>query len=342
MDPFIRTHVKDILHLPSSTLNGLIYCSKRDGGLGIPQLETLGTSKVLKQGIQLLAITDEATQVLFRTTNFEQRLERMAKSIQIKWPISNTKCIDTHKCSQQAIELRGWSQLPSIGKSVLQFADDRYGNCWLYIPSLLKPSRYLAALKVRSGNTSDRVTLNKAIPQVTLKCWKCKSCVETLVHILGQFTYTKSSRIRRHDKIHNFVAQILATNTSEFQLIEEASIATPSGTLKLVVVHQGKVQVVDVTVRHEDTGYLEEHHNSKVAKHTLLPQLATQMKLVPGNVLPTVIGTRGAIPKSTLSSLKELKITDQGSYSTLALLALWISIETYHCFMDTHPTKNWG
>jgi hypothetical protein len=37
MDSLIRTDVKDILHLPASTPNGLIYCSKRSGGLGIPK-----------------------------------------------------------------------------------------------------------------------------------------------------------------------------------------------------------------------------------------------------------------------------------------------------------------
>ena len=79
----------------------------------------------------------------------------MAKSIHLQWPISNVKCIDAHKRRQKSIELRSWSNLPSKGKSVLQFADDRYGNCWLYNPSLLKPSRYLTALRVRSGTTSD-------------------------------------------------------------------------------------------------------------------------------------------------------------------------------------------
>ena len=44
------------------------------------------------------------------------------------------------------------------------------------------------------------------------------------------------------------------------KVIEEASIATPSGTLKpdLAVISQGRVHVVDITVRHEDKAYLEE------------------------------------------------------------------------------------
>ena len=49
LDSLIRTHVKDILHLPACTPNGLLYCGKRDGSLGIPKMETLATTTALKQ-----------------------------------------------------------------------------------------------------------------------------------------------------------------------------------------------------------------------------------------------------------------------------------------------------
>ena len=53
MDQTIRNHVKVVLHFHTSTPNGLLYCSKRDGGLGIPKLEALGKSSALKQGTTL-------------------------------------------------------------------------------------------------------------------------------------------------------------------------------------------------------------------------------------------------------------------------------------------------
>jgi hypothetical protein len=72
------------------------------------------------------------------------------------------------------------------------------------------------------------------------------------------------------------------------------------------VEHQTRFQLLDVTVRHEETGYPEERHNSKVAKYKpILPQLEIQMELVTVKTLPVDIGTRGTIPKSTLSSLEE-------------------------------------
>jgi hypothetical protein len=235
------------------------------------------------------------------------------------------------------LQLREWGALPSKGKSVAAFEDDRHGNSWLYNPSLLKPSRFLTALKMRSGTTSDRVSLHKAIPQATIKCRKCKTCVETLAHVLGQCIHTKKQRIHRHDEIRDFVSQKLAKSPRNYKVIEEAAIKTPSGTLKpdLVVINRERVLVIDITVRHEDTGYLEEGRLDKIRKYTpLLPLLAEQLQATPGKVLPIVVGTRGAIPKATIASLEELDITDKKTYTTLALLALRNSIEIYHNFME--------
>jgi len=64
------------------------------------------------------------------------------------------------------------------------------------------------------------------------------------------------------------------------KIFEEALIPTPTGNLKpdLVVVNQGRVHVVDVTVRLEDIGYLDEGYRSKVKKYTpLLEILAAKL-----------------------------------------------------------------
>jgi hypothetical protein len=157
MDSLIRIHVKDLLHLPASTPNGLLYSSKRDGGLSIPKLETLRISTVLKQGLTLLNTLDDTIAALLQNTRYEVRLERLAKSARIQWPITNFKQLDYFKRNQKKLQLREWGALPSKGKSVPSFENDRYGNAWLYNPTLLKPSRFLTALRMKSGTTSDRV-----------------------------------------------------------------------------------------------------------------------------------------------------------------------------------------
>jgi hypothetical protein len=98
--------------------------------------------------------------------------------------------------------------------------------------------------------------------------------------------------------------------------------------------------VVDVTVRHEDVGYLQGGHHDKIDKYTqLLSVLAEKFKTSPGKVLPVVVGSRGAIPKSTISSLKELRMHDKSSYITIALMALRSSIEMYHAFLDYYALR---
>jgi hypothetical protein len=265
MDQAVRNHIKGILHLPVSTLNGLLYCIKRDGGLGIRKLEVLASTTALKQGITLLNTHEPTIHALLHKTKLEQRLQSIAKAIRLQWPIQNYRAIDAYKRSQKKDELKSWGQLQSKVRGVASFSEDRVGNDWLYNPCLLKPSRFITALKMRNGMTSDKVTMNKVVPQTNVKCRKCKVCNETLAHILGQCVYTKTQRIKRHDEIRDFVSKRVANMSEKAQIIEEASIPTPTGSnLKpdLVVVSRGRVHVVDVTVRHEDVGYLEGYEQS--------------------------------------------------------------------------------
>jgi hypothetical protein len=117
-------------------------------------------------------------------------------------PIFNFRLIDAHKKRHKQYELRQLSQLPCKGKRFSSFANDRHDNASLYNPNLLKFSRFLTALRMQSGTTSDRVCLNKAIPQATVKR------VETLTHILGQCIYKKQQRIHRYDEIRDLVAYL--------------------------------------------------------------------------------------------------------------------------------------
>jgi hypothetical protein len=70
---------------------------------------------------------------------------------------------------------------------------------------------------------------------------------------LGEFVYTKTQRIRRHDEIRDFVSKKLATKREKIQIIEEAFIPTLTGNLNpdVVVVNQGRVHVVNMTIHHE-------------------------------------------------------------------------------------------
>jgi hypothetical protein len=107
--------------------------------------------------------------------------------------------------------------------------------------------------------TSDKVTTNKVVPQSNVKCRKCRSCNETLAHVLGQCIYTKAQRIRRHDEIRDFVTKKLATMKEAIKIIEEALIPTPTGNLKpdlasLIHTYLGSIFLDPEDIRKLSTG----------------------------------------------------------------------------------------
>lgn len=97
--------------------------------------------------------------------------------------------------------------------------------------------------------------------------------------------------------------------------------------------------MVDVTVRHEDGDNLHKAKQEKEEKYKkMLPNLLRHFGEEKGEVLPIVVGTRGAMPKETISALAMLGLKQPGDLKTISLMALRSSIELYHAFMDYDGT----
>ena len=339
LDQDLRVVIKQIYHLPQATANGLIYCGKRDGGLGIPRFEVLVTSAALKAGIKLGANKDPVLQALAPGSGLVKRLERIARGARMTWPVS-IKEVDKYKHRAKKQELEQWASLGSQGKSVNALADDKIANAWLQDTTLLKPHRMITALKMRTNSCADRAAMSRAkLGTGDLSCRRCGSQKETLGHILGQCVSTKPDRIRRHDDICKVVMErVIEIKGLEAAVTREPSFSIPSGgNLKpdLVIQNQGRVFVVDVTVRHEDGEYLAAGRQSKFDKYNqLLPLLVERLGVTSGEVLPIVVGTRGAMPRETVNCLAVLGITDRKTRLTISMLAHRSSIELYHRFMD--------
>jgi hypothetical protein len=146
LDAAIRDSIKKVYHLPQCTANGLVYCSKRDGGLGIPKLETVVISSSLKAGVKFLENPDPVMEAVADESGMKKRLAQLARGARIAWPIKNATAIDSFKAKAKEEELSRWASLPAQGKSVRALTDDRIGNSWLFNPSLLQTSRFITAL----------------------------------------------------------------------------------------------------------------------------------------------------------------------------------------------------
>jgi hypothetical protein len=171
-----------------------------------------------------------------------------------------------------------------------------------------------------------------------IRCRKCRVQNETLGHIIGQCASTKKERIERHDQIKDFILKRIIENDKEAAVTREPTLLSPEGGIlkpDLVVKNQEGVFVVDVTVRHEDGGNLQMGRRSKIEKYAqLLPDLLERFEMTTGEVLPIVVGTRGALPKQTVEVLDKLRIKGKKDLLTISLMSFRGSIALYTNFMD--------
>lgn len=328
--------MKRIYHLPQATANGLLYCRTRDGGLAIPKLETIVSVASLKAGWGFTSSEDPVIRAIAVESGLSERLKTLAAANRINWPPKNKEAFNKHKLGVKKEELSRWCALTSQGKAVENLVDDVIGNAWLRDTTLLKPCQMVTALKLRANLAGNRTAMHKITPQVDVACRKCDVQHETLGHILGQCESTKKARIKRHNEIRDFV--MAKTLKKGMAVTKETIVGLPTGNLKpdLVIQHQGRVFVVDITVRHEDGGNMLRGYDEKIGKYTcLLPHFREQLHNVTGGeVLPIVVGTRGAMPSYTRQALAKLGIDDRSTLLTISLMALRCSVNIYHRFMD--------
>jgi hypothetical protein len=84
--------------------------------------------------------------------------------------------------------------------------------------------------------------------------------------------------------------------------------------------------------------YLSRARDEKIAKYRdLLPQLREFSELR-SEVLPIVVGTRGAMSPDTVRCLDILELKTKARMKTMSLIALRSSIEIYHAFLDYDGT----
>jgi len=99
--------------------------------------------------------------------------------------------------------------------------------------------------------------------------------IQNLQRNTGPYTgavYSLQNSSESEDMIKSETLSRKFSTKKKISTIEEGLIPTPTGNLKphLVVVNQGRVRAVDVTVRHEDTAYLDKGYRSIVQKYTPL------------------------------------------------------------------------
>ncbi|CAK9834503.1 Retrovirus-related Pol polyprotein from type-2 retrotransposable element R2DM [Anthophora retusa] len=335
IDQEIKVQIKEILHLHPSTTDGVIYTDKSHGGLGVQRVANIIKLAKLRNALKMRESSDEMVRSAYARQ--EGVIRKYATSIGLQWP-STKEQIETRRISLRKADTDKWRSLISQGQGVADFFGDKIGNAWLYHPELLKPSRYLDALKLRTNTFGTKVALNRAKKNLDVNCRRCGVQVETLGHILGNCIHTKPMRIKRHNEI----CQMIVRNLPRHCAVFEEPAVNVLGELKkpdLVIKDQQRLYVVDVTVRYEDKDNLQKAYKQKIYKYKETAEMIRIKTMgTEAEVVPVVVGCRGAMPKSTKENLKRLGLK-QKDMLTASLIALRSSLEMANMFIDYDHTR---
>lgn len=297
----------------------------------MPRFEHIVKLGTLKNAIKMKNSKDPAVSGLI-DEHGELKLKKIANSLRINWPAS-LEDIEKARKTLKAAHVKQWAELRSQGQGVLDFSRSKIGNVWLREYELLKPSRFIDALKLRTNTFGTRTVLARADKNIEVACRKCRAQPETLGHILGLCQYTKGLRIKRHDEAKTTLADNLRSNNEVFiepTLRVEGNLYKPD----LVIKNEERVLVVDVTVRYENKDYLSKAEKEKINKYKpCLEHLKEKFNVGRGEVIPVVLGSRGAITPSTEKSLKQMGISNK-VIKTLVVNVLRSSIELCNIFLD--------
>ena len=296
-----------------STAIGFFYTPKALGGLGVPRFEHIIKLGSLRSAIKIANSVDPAVASLIDEAA-NKKLKLMTNSLRINWPAS-LEDVEKARKRLRKDHISQWADLRSQGQGVSDFIKNKTGNLWLEDHSLLKPSRFIDALRVRTNNFYTRSVLARADKNMDITCRRCRAQPETLGHILGLCQHTKGLRIKWQNEVKSLLGDRLK-NKQNNEIFVEPTIKAGGSLYKpdLVVKNGERVLVVDVTVRYENKDYLAKAEKEKINKYRpCLKALKDLFNASGGEVLPVVLGSRGAIAPNTERVLKRLGIADKDS-----------------------------
>ena len=337
MDLKIRSVVKNWLHLPACTPTGFIYTAVRDGGLGLPCLEF----KIPAERIGLLhglsAATDNRVHNAAHSGGAARSIDKLTRTYTLRPP---TQGRPYKSNNWRKVFRRDWQSLAVGGDGAKQFQRSPRVNRWLREPRFMKGYEYINALKLRANVLPLRAQMARAqTVSVEMRtdqgCRKCNAPRESPGHVLGKCPSNKRTRTRRHDK----VVEICASEAIRLQWKVEKEpwvLDEERGTFMrpdLILYRKSpkpQAIIAEITIRFESGTSLARAEAEKRQKYQGIIATVGERFQIPTDeveVCPVVIGARGAIPPSTIRSLRAFGPVRKGLESLLARRTLLMSLD---------------
>lgn len=325
MDILVRRIVKDILHLPQCTTDGLFYSRVRDGGLALTKFSVQVPNMLVRKWRRHIVSRDTWIDLSYLYAD-----ENLVDKIIV------FSAATPHPRKWREEEFLRWAGMRCQGVGIKYFRNDIISNSIFKNSDKIKSSAYIAALQLRANIYPTRETLARGRGGVNALCRWCGKVRETIPHISGQCYKTKEIRIKRHNRVVSaLVDRVVKVG---WKAIVEPHLRNEKGELRkpdIVFTKGDTAVVVDVTVRWEDNaGSLKQAHREKV---TYYLDLETKIKELTGvnniHFFGFVVGARGKWSEGNNELLLSFGI-DRGKnfkesicrfvlYSTIDMLAVF-------------------
>ncbi|KMQ93075.1 r2 protein [Lasius niger] len=298
----IRSGVTRILHLHETINSAFLYTPREQGGLDLLETYPMVYLAALRNATKAAQSDD----TIVRSTMLNERSHKTygtyAAALRLSWPATSEQIKEGKRQIKQGYKKK-WSQLIAQRQGMDDFAQP-LSNAWLSRSDLLRSSRLIDAIKLRTNTYPTRMTLKRAHENVNLICRACGEAGETLGHILGQCITTKAKRFKRHNEIVDLLKdRLVETN----RVMVEHTIKLNGEKLKpdLVISNEERVIVIDVTVRYENKSFLAEAAEEKVDKYIKVSmKLEGNLNFREAKVVPIVVDSRETLSAATIDELK--------------------------------------
>ncbi|KFD71460.1 hypothetical protein M514_16392 [Trichuris suis] len=269
IDKKIRQCVKEILHLPASTMcDDFFYVPRSRGGLGFLNLQEATDLSVLRLMVKLRTNNDDVARTSAEQWFNQKRFSKLAA----RRAVATASLTALHKAKEEtARRHQERFQRSYQGSGYAEFHDKR-GNAWMGGEQMTGRG-YIIAIKVRTSLVPTRVQTLRGRADTRDRRTFCRRCgdvsraPESLAHMSQTCAFCHGLIIRRHDAIVQKLAQ-LAQN-QRFQCTTEPTIRMNDQTYKpdLVLSKNNCCWTIDVSIPWESRDPLDRRHTQKCQKY---------------------------------------------------------------------------
>lgn len=334
LDLKTREYVKKWLRLPDDFPIPFIHASVKDGGLGIPSMRWKSPLLRLKKLRNLFnhfntqntvfdSFLEEETNVCLHRLNKNGRILIFPDQVERMWKENLQERVD-------GVGLSESGKVP-------------WAHRWVCEPTrLLNGADFIDAIRLRYNCLPSRSRTTRGRNMVSRTCrGGCIKQSETTNHIIQRCPRTHGQRIKRHDKVVNYMERSLCQKG--YNVLKEKRISTPVGIKipDLIATKNNTAVIIDVQIVTDCGPPLDDLHDTKRRKYDQISIKEEAGKLA-GAELTTVssltLNWRGVFSSSSVNDLLHKNAINKRDLAVIAVRTIIEGVIAFKMFNRSTAT----